>query len=159
MNYIDVLILIPLVYGAYKGFTTGLIVEISTLLALILGVFVSLKYAGMTEEFLKDFVDISESYSYYVAFAVTFLLIIVIIHLLGKLLTRLIDMVSLGLFNKLLGIVLGVAKAAIVVCVVLFILNALDARYDFIPDKTKNESMLYRPFVNFANGIYESAVK
>ena len=141
VNYIDVIILLPLVYGAYKGFSQGLIVEMSTLFALVLGVFISLRYAD------------------YIAFAVTFLLVIIVMHLLGKLLTKLIDMVSLGLFNKLFGIVMGVLKAAIVVCVVLFIVNALDVRYDFISAKTKSDSLLYKPFVNFANGVYESAIK
>lgn len=159
VNYIDVIILLPLVYGAYKGFSQGLIIEMSTLFALVLGVFISLKYAVNVEFFLKDFIALPESYAYYIAFAVTFLLVIIVIHLLGKLLTRLIDMVSLGLFNKLFGILLGVLKAAIVVCVVLFLMNALDNRYDFISVKTKNESLLYKPFVNFANGVYESAIK
>ena len=157
MNYIDVIILLPLVYGAYKGFTLGLIVEMSTLFALVLGVFISLRYAVNVEGFLKDFVALPESYAYYIAFAVT--LVIIVMHLLGKLLTKLIDMVSLGLFNKLFGIVLGVLKAAIVVCVVLFIVNALDVRYDFISAKTKGDSLLYKPFVNFANGVYESVIK
>ena len=150
MNYIDVIILLPLVYGAYKGFTLGLIVEMSTLFALVLGVFISLRYAVNVEGFLKDFVALPESYAYYIAFAVTFLLVIIVMHLLGKLLTKLIDMVSLGLFNKLFGIV---------VCVVLFIVNALDVRYDFISAKTKGDSLLYKPFVNFANGVYESVIK
>ena len=121
VNYIDVIILLPLVYGAYKGFSQGLIVEMSTLFALVLGVFISLRYAVNVEGFLKDFVALPESYAYYIAFAVTFLLVIIVMHLLGKLLTKLIDMVSLGLFNKLFGIVLGVLKAAIVVCVGLII--------------------------------------
>ena len=158
VNYIDVIILLPLVYGAYKGFSLGLIVEMS-LFALVLGVFISLRYAVNVEGFLKDFVALPESYAYYIAFAVTFLLVIIVMHLLGKLLTKLIDMVSLGLFNKLFGIVLGVLKAAIVVCVVLFIVNALDVRYDFISAKTKSDSLLYKPFVNFANGVYESVIK
>jgi len=118
-----------------------------------------LRYAVNVEGFLKDFVALPESYAYYIAFAVTFLLVIIVMHLLGKLLTKLIDMVSLGLFNKLFGIVLGVLKAAIVVCVVLFIVNALDVRYDFISAKTKGDSLLYKPFVNFANGVYESVIK
>ncbi|WP_065218814.1 MULTISPECIES: CvpA family protein [Butyricimonas] len=159
VNYIDVIILLPLVYGAYKGFSQGLIVEMSTLFALILGVFISLRYAVNVEDFLKDFVAMPESYAYYIAFAVTFLLVIIVIHLLGKLLTKLIDMVSLGLFNKLFGILLGVLKSAIVVCVILFVVNAIDNRYEFISVKTKSDSLLYQPFVNFANGVYESAFK
>ena len=61
MNYVDVIILLPLIYGAYKGFTSGLIVEMSTLFALILGVFISLKYGSVTESFFKDFIYITVS--------------------------------------------------------------------------------------------------
>ena len=78
VNYIDVIILLPLVYGAYKGFSLGLIVEMSTLFALVLGVFISLRYAVNVEGFLKDFVALPESYAYYIAFAVTFLLVIIV---------------------------------------------------------------------------------
>lgn len=60
VNYIDVIILLPLVYGAYKGFSQGLIVEMSTLFALVLGVFISLRYAVNVEGFLKDFVALPE---------------------------------------------------------------------------------------------------
>lgn len=157
MNYIDFIILLPLLYGAYKGFTSGLIVEVSTLFALIFGVLLALKCADMTEKFLLDFVEIPASYSYYVAFAITFLLVVLLIHLLGKLLTRLVDMISLGLFNKLFGILFGVVKSAVVVCVVLFLLDAVDRRYEMISLNTKKESLLYYPFVNFANGVYKSA--
>ena len=40
-----------------------------------------------------------------------------------------------------------------------FIVNALDVRYDFISAKTKSDSLLYKPFVNFANGVYENTIK
>lgn len=159
VNYVDVLILVPVAYGAFRGFHQGLLMEVSTLFALILGVVVALRFAGDVEGVLRDFVVLSEPYSYYAAFAVTFLLVIVVINLLGKLLTRLVDAVSLGLFNKVFGILLGMLKGALVVCVVLFVVNALDRKYDFIPAKTKSESLLYSPFVNFANGVYKTAVE
>ena len=159
VNYVDVLILVPVAYGAFRGFHQGLLMEVSTLFALILGVVVALRFAGDVEGVLRDFVVLSEPYSYYAAFAVTFLLVIVVINLLGKFLTRLVDAVSLGLFNKVFGILLGMLKGVLVVCVVLFVVNALDRKYDFIPAKTKSESLLYSPFVNFANGVYKTAVE
>ena len=159
MNYIDVIILIPVVYGAFRGFHQGLLMEISTLFALILGVVLALRFAGDVEGVLRDFIVLAEPYSYYVAFAVTFLLVIIVMNLLGKLLTRLVDAVSLGLFNKVFGILLGMLKGALVVCVVLFLVNTLDRKYDFIPAKTKSESLFYNPFVNFANGVYKTAVE
>lgn len=158
-NYVDILILVPLLYGAYKGFTSGLIVEVSTLFALIFGVLFSMKFAHVTERFLLEFIEIPASYSYYVAFAVTFLAVVLVIHLLGKLLTRLLEIISLGLFNRLFGVLFGMLKSALVVCVVLFILDAVDRKYEIIPAETKSGSMLYLPLVSFSTGVYESVTE
>ena len=37
MNYIDIVILLFLLYGAFRGFSKGLIIEVATLAGLILG--------------------------------------------------------------------------------------------------------------------------
>ena len=41
MNYIDIVILLFLLYGAFRGFSKGLIIEVATLAGLILGVFIA----------------------------------------------------------------------------------------------------------------------
>lgn len=48
MNYIDIILLLPLLYGAYRGFSRGLIIEVATLLGLLLGVYIAIKFSGYT---------------------------------------------------------------------------------------------------------------
>ena len=110
MNYIDIVILLFLLYGAFRGFSKGLIIEVATLAGLILGVFIAIRYSPFTEGILKDFLNITSRYLSYIALAVTFLLVVIAVYLLGKMLTRLVDIISLGLVNKLLGTLLGIAK-------------------------------------------------
>ena len=107
MNYIDIVILLFLLYGAFRGFSKGLIIEVATLAGLILGVFIAIRYSPFTEGILKDFLNITSRYLSYIALAVTFLLVVIAVYLLGKMLTRLVDIISLGLVNKLLGTLLG----------------------------------------------------
>lgn len=154
MNYIDILLLLPLLYGAYRGFSKGLIIEIATLLGLVMGVFVSIKYSVYVENFLRDFLDIASVYLSYIALAITFLLVVILIYLLGKLLTKLVDVVSLGLANKLFGTIMGILKAFLVVCVLLLILHALDDKFHFIAKQAKDKSLLFYPFLNFAEKLY-----
>ena len=101
MNYIDIVILLFLLYGAFRGFSKGLIIEVATLAGLILGVFIAIRYSPFTEGILKDFLNITSRYLSYIALAVTFLLVVIAVYLLGKMLTRLVDIISLGLVNKL----------------------------------------------------------
>ena len=121
MNYIDIVILLFLLYGAFRGFSKGLIIEVATLAGLILGVFIAIRYSPFTEGILKDFLNITSRYLSYIALAVTFLLVVIVVYLLGKMLTRLVNIISLGLVNKLLGTLLGIAKYFIMVCVLLMI--------------------------------------
>ncbi len=154
MNYVDIILLLPLLYGAYKGFSKGLIIEIATLLGLVLGVFIAIKYSGYTEEFLRDFLNISSKYLSYIALGITFLVVVILIYLLGKMLTKLVDMVSLGLVNKLLGTVLGAAKYFVILCVILLIADALDDKFHFMNEEVKKNSLLYNPFLTFAQQMY-----
>ena len=45
MNFIDVLILIPVIYAAWKGFKHGLIIEVFTLLALVVGIYAGIHFS------------------------------------------------------------------------------------------------------------------
>lgn len=156
MNYIDIVILLFLLYGAFRGFSKGLIIEVATLAGLILGVFIAIRYSPFTEGILKDFLNITSRYLSYIALAVTFLLVVIVVYLLGKMLTRLVDIISLGLVNKLLGTLLGIAKYFIMVCVLLMIVDALNDKFHFISEETRENSLLFDSFLNFAQQMYNT---
>lgn len=156
MNYIDIIILLFLLFGAFRGFSKGLVIEVATLAGLILGVYISIRYSSYTEGILRDFMNITSEYISYIALAVTFIVVVVGVYILGKLLTKLVDIISLGLVNKLLGTLFGVAKYFIIVCVLLMIVDALNEKFQFISEETIQKSLLFQPFLNFAEKIYNS---
>ena len=45
MNFLDILILIPILYGAYKGFKHGFVIELFTLLAILVGIYVGIHFS------------------------------------------------------------------------------------------------------------------
>ena len=55
MNYLDIVIAIPLLYGLIKGFTNGLIKEITGLLGLIIGVYVAINSSSFFFSFSAFF--------------------------------------------------------------------------------------------------------
>ena len=156
MNYIDIIILLFLLFGAYRGFSKGLIIEIATLVGLVLGVWLAISYSSYTEGILRDFLNISSRYISYIALAITFIVVAVAVYIIGKLLTKLIDIISLGLVNKLLGTILGVAKYLVIVCVLLLIADALNEKFQFLSEETRQKSLLFYPFLNFAQKMYNS---
>ncbi len=156
MNYIDIILVIPLMWGAYKGYKKGLVTEIASLVALLLGIWGAIKFSGMTSDFLASSFDFTSEYLPIIAFALTFVVIVIGVHLVAKLVDKLVKAVALGLVNRILGSVFGALKFAFIISIILVILNQLDEKAKFIPKDLKEESLLYEPMSKVAPIIYPS---
>ena len=120
MNIFDIIIAALLLFGFVRGLMKGLFVEVASLVALIGGVYGAIHFSYFIADFLKESVSWSEEYISLAAFAGTFVVIIVIIALLGKMLTKLADFASLGIINKILGGVFGALKIGLILTISFF---------------------------------------
>lgn len=154
MNTVDLVFAILLLWAAYRGFTKGFIVQLATLAALLLGILGAVMFSDFTSGLIIKKFEVSGQYLPILSFAVTFIVIVIAVHLLAKALNKLIDAIALGIVNRLLGVLFSLLKTAFIVSIVLVLINKLDNKYNFIPDKTKEESLLYKPLSNFAPMIF-----
>lgn len=145
MNYFDIIIIIPLIWGAFKGFKKGLIIEVASLIALFLGVWGGVKFSSISAKYLSEMFSISEKIMPLISFAVTFIVIVIAVFTLAKLLQKLIKMVALGLVNKITGAAFGVLKFALIISVILSLVNNINAEIGFIEPEMQNSSLLYNP--------------
>lgn len=150
MNYLDIAFCIPLLWGAYKGFQKGLIIEVSSLAALLLGVWGGIKFSDYMAGVLSSNFEFDEKYLPVVAFAVTFLGIVVAVYAIGKLIERFVDLVALKFVNKIGGGAFGLAKVGLILSVLLVIMNSYDEKVQFIPQDLKEGSLLYEPMSEVA---------
>ena len=65
-------------------------------------------------------------------------------------LEKLINLVQLKLLNKLAGIVFGAGKVALIISVLVLIVNSYDKNNEFIPEQTKEDSLLFHPLEQFS---------
>ncbi len=154
MNWIDLVIIIILGLSVISGFTNGFVKEVASLAALILGIWGAIKFSTFTAAKLYDWFDMSGQYVGIIAFLVTFLVIVVIIHFIGILADRFIDAISLGFLNRILGMVFGLLKSVLIMSVIFVILNALDARRPFLPKEKIEQSRFYNPISDIAPAIF-----
>ena len=67
---------------------------------------------------------------------------------------KVIDAVSLGFMNRILGIVFGLIKNILILSVVFSVLNAIDARKPFINKSKISQSKLYNPISDIVPAIF-----
>lgn len=145
MNWLDIVILIPLLWGLYKGFSKGLIMEAANIVAFALAVFLSVQLGDFTERFIRKTFDVHWDYLPVVSFAIIFIGVLIAVFALAKLLAKLIEGASLSFLNKILGGLFGCFKFALILSVLFFMLDAIQADYGIIPQEHKKGSLLYEP--------------
>ena len=159
MNTLDIILAVILLFGLVKGFMKGLFVEVASLIALIAGVYGAIHFSFFVGDYLLERVSWEERYVNIAAFAITFVLIVIIISMSGKALTKLADFAALGLVNKILGAIFGALKFGVILSIILIIFSHTNGTLSFVKQETLDASILYEPIKSIATTLFPSFVE
>lgn len=154
MNYIDIVLGILLILAAISGFRKGFIAEVASLAALILGIWGAIKFSYITTEFLIENFNLQTEYLNIISFAVTFVVIVILVHIVSSTVNKIVETVMLGFVNKLAGLVFGILKSALILSILLVLFDKIDDDVHILPEKTKQNSRMYEPIRSFAPSIF-----
>ncbi|WP_298493040.1 CvpA family protein [uncultured Algibacter sp.] len=154
MGVIDIVLGALILFGLVRGFMKGLFVEVASLIALVAGVYGAIHFSNFAAEFLQTKTEWSEKTINIVAFAITFIIIVLAIGLAGKALTKLANFAALGIINKLAGAVFGALKIALILSVVLNIFDKMNSTITFVDKENIDETILYKPVISLVPLIF-----
>ncbi|MFD2822650.1 CvpA family protein [Lacinutrix iliipiscaria] len=159
MSILDIILSVFLLFGLVRGFMKGLFVEVASLVALVAGVYGAIHFSNFAAEILESKVSWEEDYINIVAFAITFVVIILVISLAGKALTKLADFAALGIINKFLGGVFGALKIGLILSIILVVFSRMNSTIPFVGEDDLKDSILYEPVKSLAPMIFPSIIK
>ena len=159
MNTFDIIIAVVLLFGFVRGLMKGLFVEVASLVALVAGVYGAIHFSYFIGDWLQNSVNWDEKYVTLAAFAGTFVVIIVVVALLGKILTKIADFAALGLLNKLLGGIFGALKLGLILSVIFIFFGKMNDTIPFVNPESLSQSILYNPVKKIAPMIFPSIIK
>ncbi|HKL02870.1 MAG TPA: CvpA family protein [Cryomorphaceae bacterium] len=152
--YIDIVLIIFILWGMLRGFKRGFIIELCTLMALVLGIFGAAHFGVEMSGYLEREYNADSRVSLVLAFAILFAGIVIAVFIFGKVLEGLIKLVALNMVNKVAGLVFGGLKFALILSGLIFIINGFPFSEKAIPKEWKRESYLYSPISELALIIY-----
>ena len=159
MNTVDIVLGIFLLYGLVRGFFRGFLTELASLVGLVAGIYGAIHFSYYAGEFLSQHVDWDIEIINLASLAITFLIIIFVVSLVGKMLTKVADFAALGIVNKLLGAIFGLLKSAFVASVIIMFFMTSNKTLEFVETETLEESVLYEPVAVIAPIILPSIIK
>ena len=142
MNALDIIIAIVLLFFGIKGLKKGLILEVVSLLAFGIGIYGAMHFSDFTAATLTDYIEINPKHLNTTAFVLTFIILVILVNLIGKLISRMVRDMNLGAVNKIGGFVFGAAKGILLCSLLLMVLNNFQL-LGLVKPEMKEESFLY----------------
>lgn len=160
MSFIDIVFAVILGFAVYKGLKNGLFVEIASLIALVAGIYFAIKFSSFVGGLLGEFISSwNPKYIEIIAFIMTFLLVVIGIHLMAKILTKITDFAFLGWINKLAGVIFSLLKTILALSVVLFIFEKININNMLLSKESQEHSIFFNPIQNTSKAIYPTIEK
>jgi membrane protein required for colicin V production len=153
MNWLDIVILCLAGIGLVKGLNDGVIKQVVSLVALIVGIFFCGKVAAWLRVYIIGW-GFPEQGVTVLSYILGFLLIVGILVLAGEIMHRIIGATPLGLLNHLGGGVMGVLIMILFISLLFNMLDIIDRGSVLISVESKVESHLYFSIKKIIQVIY-----
>lgn len=158
MTTIDIIILIAIGAGAIRGFMKGFIRQLTSILGLIVGLLAAKAlYASLAEKLCPAVTD-SMTVAQVLSFIVIWIAVPLIFTVVASVLTKAMEVISLGWLNRFLGAGLGALKFLLLASLLICVIEFIDSDNHLINKTKKDASVLYYPIEAFA-GIFFPAAK
>lgn len=159
MNFLDIIVIIPVLWGAFKGFKNGLISEGGTIVALVLGIWASLHFSDSVAGLVAEYTSVSPQYQQVVAFGVVFIFVLIACFIVTRVILRFCKAIKILWLDKLLGIVFGMSKYLIILAFIFYLANTLIQSYATKPIETVETSVFFKPLAETAESVVSGKIQ
>ncbi len=152
MATFDIIVVVAVVLAGIKGYQRGFIIEVFSLLAFFIGLFIALK---LTFPIAMKFFGSSDAFWLIalVIFIALFLLLVWGIKHLAESIKKVVDFTLAGIIDNLLGVGISIVKWLFIVSVAIWVLNSIDIN---IPHRWVKGSDLYYLIASIAPLTFEA---
>lgn len=128
MNFIDLIIIAIISFGIIRGYSKGLIVELSSFFGIFISFFIAGNIDNLLSQQIVKYVNLNIDIVNIISFIIIFGLSYSLIIFFAKGFTKLAKIIYLGLLNSLMGSVFGGLKLLLILLIVtkvIFSINLL----------------------------------
>lgn len=145
--FFDMLVFLPLVWGAYKGYASGVLSEVVGIIHFAIAFVISFRIVGLALSFTNQFIfQFNQNLFAEVGFAVTVGLSFALLSTAGKYLKTEIDYDFPGAWDNLIGAIVGIVKYAVLISFFFWFISG----FGNIKEPIKRESVSFQILENIA---------
>jgi len=132
LTYFDLVVACIFLFFLVRGLWIGFVRQLAAFFALVGSYYLAGRYASEILPFTERFID-NPKVTFFVSFALIFLVAAVVFTLIGKVLHRFMQITLLGWLDRFSGMLLGGVKAAVVASLIyMFLASSLSATNELL---------------------------
>jgi membrane protein required for colicin V production len=158
MNWLDIVLICLAAIGLLKGLFDGVVKQVTSLIALVIAIFLCGKVAAWLEVYILSLEWFPEQWVTIFSYVLGFLLLVGIVLLTGEIVHKVIDVTPLSVLNHLAGGLFGLLLMIVFMSLLLNLIEIIDRDSALIPLETKVESRFYDPVKRVIPTIYPSGL-
>ena len=154
MGTLDILLLICFIPALVRGIQKGFVEQVVSIASIFVGAWLAYRFASPLGVWLKDYINVEPKILGVASFAIIVILTVFLLNLLGKLLSKTLSLASLGFLNRLLGIVFALLKAALIIGLIIFVFDTLNAKWSLVNTEILQNSVVYTALQNASMKVF-----
>ncbi len=154
MAILDIILLLCFIPAIVTGISKGFIKQVVDLVAILAAAWAAFHFSTMMADWLSQYLTLDASILKVVSFVLVAIVVAVLLHLVGALLTKTLKALSLGFLNRLLGLVFGVLKVALILGLVILLFETLNSSLHIVKPEATADAVVYNALKNAANAIF-----
>ena len=154
MATLDIILLICFIPGIIRGISKGFLEQALSLVGIVLSVWAAFKFSALVCDWLKPYLSLSETTLNVVAFALILVAVCLVVLIVAKLLTKVLEMSMLGLLDKILGLVFALVVNALLLGVFIILFDTLNLKFGFVKPEVLDGSVVYTTLRDFCYLVF-----
>ena len=154
MATLDIILLICFIPGIIRGISKGFLEQALSLVGIVLSVWAAFKFSALVCGWLKPYLSLSETTLNVVAFALILIAVCIVVLLVAKLLTKVLEMSMLGWLDKILGLVFALVVNALLLGVFIILFDTLNLKFGFVKPEVLDGSIVYTTLRDFCYLVF-----
>lgn len=146
MLVVDIIIGVFILLAIWSGWKKGFVYQIVSFIAVLIGIYAASRFWHFTFDFIQSKLDWDTNILKYVSVILTAVLVVLAVVLIGKLLSKLIEVTVFGVFDKLLGALFSLLEVVVVLSFLVFGINYFFPKNDFF-SKEKIDQSYTLPYI------------
>lgn len=154
MGTVDIALLAAFVPAIIWGLMKGLVTQVVSLVSIFISAIMAGRFSQPLADLLQQQMQVAEPrFLYLLAFILVFLTCAIVLSLIGRAVTKLVKIATLGWANRLLGAAFAVFSTAFLLGILISVFEGLNAALGIVDAENLEKLKVYPQFRDFASGI------